>query len=170
MKTVIGVVLAMVTFAHAATPAEKRPVTHVYHGTAVVDDYEWLENFDDPAVRKWNDEQNAATRAYLSKLPAKTVVARRLKELYSATSADYFGLQYRRGGLFAMKFQPPAQQAWLVMLSKADDLGSERVVLDPNKLDAKGKIAIDFVEPSLDGKKIGVVVGEWERGWDAVLL
>ena len=59
-----------------------------------------------------------------------------------------------------MKFQPPAQQAWLVMLSKADDLGSERVVLDPNKLDAKGKITIDFVEPSLDGKKIAVSLSE----------
>ncbi|HEV8607489.1 MAG TPA: prolyl oligopeptidase family serine peptidase [Tepidisphaeraceae bacterium] len=162
MKTVIGVVLAMVTFALAATPAPapKRPVTHVYHGTSVVDDYEWLENFDDPAVRKWNDEQNAATRAYLSKLPAKAVIAKRLKELYSATSADYFGLQYRRGRLFAMKAKPPAQQPWLVLLKSVDDLASERVVLDPNKLDAQGRIAIDFVEASLDGKKIAVSLSE----------
>src|SRR5881398_48898 len=108
MKLTIGVVLAMVTFALAATPAPapKRPVTHVYHGTAVVDDYEWLENFDDPQVKKWNDEQNAAARAYLSKLSAKVPVAKRFKELYSATSPDYFGLQYRQGRLFAMKAQP----------------------------------------------------------------
>src|SRR5882724_164150 len=104
MKTAIGVLFAMATFAFAAPPAAKKPVTHVYHGTAVVDDYEWLENFDDPAVKKWNDEQNAATRAYLAKLAAKAVVAKRLKELYSATSPDYFGLQYRQGRLFAMKF------------------------------------------------------------------
>src|SRR3954470_5677028 len=93
MKLVIGVVMGMATLALAATPAEKRPVTNVYHGVSVVDDYQWLENFDDPAVRKGNDQQNAATRAYLSKLPAKPVIARRLKELYSATSPDYFGLQ-----------------------------------------------------------------------------
>src|SRR5881394_3249989 len=162
MKYAMGAILIMAISlnAIAATPAAKRPVTHVYHGTSVVDDYEWLENFDDPQVRKWNDEQNAAARAYFSKLPAKAVIAKRLKELYSATSADYFGLQYRRGNLFAMKAQPPAQQAWLVLLKSADDLGSERVVLDPNKLDAKGKIAIDFVEASLDGKKIAVSLSE----------
>lgn len=158
MKLVIGVVMGMATLALAATP--KRPVTSVYHGVSVVDDYQWLENFDDPAVRQWNDEQNAAARAYFSKLPAKPILAKRLKELYSTTSPDYFGLQYRRGVLFAMKFQPPAQQPWLVMLKSADDLASERVVLDPNKLDAKGKIAIDFVEASLDGKKIAVSMSE----------
>src|SRR5205814_1887452 len=60
----------------------------------------------------------------------------------------------------AMKAQPPAQQPWLVMLAKPDDLSSEQVDLDPNKLDAKGKIAIDFVESSLDGKKIAVSLSE----------
>ena len=160
MKYFLVVMMGISISAIAATPAVKKPVTHVYDGTAVVDDYEWLENFDDPAVKKWNDEQNAASRAYLAKLAAKAVVAKRLKELYSATSADYFGLQYRGGRLFAMKAKPPAQQAWLVMLKSADDLASERVVLDPNKLDAKGKIAIDFVEASLDGKKIAVSLSE----------
>jgi prolyl oligopeptidase len=153
-------VMGMAITAIAATPAAKRPVTNVYHGVSVVDDYQWLENFDDPEVKKWNDEQNAATRAYLGKLAAKPIIAKRLKELHSATSADYFGLQYRRGNLFAMKAKPPAQQPWLVLLKSADDLSAERVVLDPNKLDAKGKIAIDFVEASLDGKKIAVSMSE----------
>src|SRR6266571_3019704 len=112
MKLVIGMVLAMITSALAATPTAKKPVTNVYHGVSVVDDYQWLENFDDPQVKKWNDEQNTAARAYLAKLPAKAVLAKRLKELYSATSPDYFGLAYRRGNLFTMKFQPPAQQPW----------------------------------------------------------
>src|SRR5258705_1590263 len=125
MRYAIGVFLMSISLSACATKqtvtAEKRPVKNVYHGVTVVDDYQWLENFDDPAVRKWNDEQNAAARAYLAKLPAKAVIAKRLKELYSATSPDYFGLQYRQGRLFAMKFQPPAQQAWLVMLKSAND-------------------------------------------------
>src|SRR3954470_8228642 len=109
MRVAIGV-LIMVVSAFAAPPTPKRPVTNVYHGVSVVDDYQWLENFDDPQVRKWNDAQNAAARAYFSKLASKPIIAKRLKELYSATSADYFGLQYRRGRLFAMKAKPPAQQ------------------------------------------------------------
>ena len=62
MKFAIGVlIMTMALDTVAATP--KKPVTNVYHGVSVADDYQWLENFEDPAVRKWNDEQNAAARA-----------------------------------------------------------------------------------------------------------
>jgi prolyl oligopeptidase len=44
----------------------------------------------------------------------------------------------------------------LVTLASADDLKSERVVLDPNVLDAKGTTAIDWFVPSLDGKYVAV--------------
>jgi len=59
-----------------------------------------------------------------------------LKNLYSATSPNYYGFQYRHGILFAMKFKPPARQPWLVASTTTDDLKSERVVLDPNQPDA----------------------------------
>ena len=107
-------------FAVEAPPAPQHPVTNVYHGTVVVDDYIWLENFNDPAVIKWNEAQNKVSRAYLDRLSARAQVAERLKKLYSATSPNYFGLQYRRGALFAMKFKPPAQQPWLVALTSPD--------------------------------------------------
>src|SRR3954465_5998770 len=130
MKVAIGV-LIMAVSAFAAPPTPKRPVTNLYHGVNVVDDYQWLENFDDPQVKKWNEEQSAAARAYLSKMASKPFIAKRLKELYSANSADYFGLQYRQGNLFAMKAKPPAQQPWLMLLKSVDDLSSELVLLDP---------------------------------------
>ena len=55
-----------------------------------------------------------------------------------------------------MKFQPPKQQPLLVTLTSADDLKSEKVVLDPNVLDAKGTTAIDWFVPSLDGKYVAL--------------
>ena len=55
-----------------------------------------------------------------------------------------------------MKFQPPKQQQLLVTLTSADDLKSEKVVLDPNVLDAKGTTAIDWFVPSSDGKYVAV--------------
>src|SRR5205823_13013003 len=70
------------------------------------------------------------------------------------TSPSYSSLVSRPGILFAMKFQPPKQQPILVTLASADDLKSERVVLDPNVLDAKGTTAIDWFVPSLDGKYV----------------
>jgi len=145
-------------FNEPATP--KEPVTNTYFGTPVVDNYIWLENFDDPAVKKWSAAENQAARAYLDKLPARALVAQRLRKLYSATSANYYGLQSRPGALFATKFKPPAQQPWLVTLKSADDPQSERVVLDPNRLNGKGTTAIDFGVPSHDGKRVAVSSSE----------
>ena len=137
-----------------------RPVTNVYHGVTVVDNYRWLENFNDPEVKQWSAAQNAVTRAYLDNLPARSNIVKRLEKIYSQTAASYSGLQSRPGLLFAMKFQPPAQQPWLITLKSPNDPSSERVVLDPNKLDAKGTTAIDFYVPSLDGKRVAVSLSE----------
>lgn len=141
-------------------PAAKQPVTNTYFNTQVVDNYQWLEDFNDPAVKSWTAAENKITRAYLDKLPARDKVAERLKELYTATSANYFGLDYRPGVFFAMKFKPPAQQPWLITLKSPDDLQSEHVVLDPNKLNPKGATAMDFIVPSHDGKKVAVSLSE----------
>ena len=41
-------------------------------------------------------------------------------------------------------------------LASAEDLKSEKIVLDPNVLDSKGTTAIDWFVPSLDGKYVAV--------------
>ena len=56
----------------AAPPATpRRPITDEYHHTKVVDEYQWLENWDDPAVRQWSAAQNARTHEYLDRLQTK---------------------------------------------------------------------------------------------------
>ena len=37
--------------------APKKPVTDTYHGIQVADDYRWLEDDRDPAVKAWSLEQ-----------------------------------------------------------------------------------------------------------------
>jgi prolyl oligopeptidase len=138
----------------------KKPVTDTYHGVAVVDPYRWLENGNDPAVRKWDREQNEYARTYLDQLPTLTALRKRLTELNGATSPDYLGLTHRGGKLFALKMQPPKNQPFLITLASADDPKSERVLVDPNTLNTKGTTAIDFYVPSLDGKRVAVSLSE----------
>jgi len=136
--------------------APKKPVTDVYNGVSVTDDYRWLENYSDPAVRAWSDAQNHYARKYLDALPIRATLYEQLKALYSQPSPRYSGLRARGGVLFALKTQPPLQQPLLVTLKSADDLGSEHVVLDPNQLDTSGGTEIDFYVPSTDGKLVAV--------------
>ena len=136
------------TEAPAPPVAAKRPVTDEYHGVKVVDDYRWLEDWDNPDVKEWSQAQNKRAREYLDQLPSRPAIKERLEKLMTASSSRYFELSYRGGALFAMKAQPPKQQPMLVILQSADDPGSERILVDPNPLSDKGSIAIDFYVPS----------------------
>src|SRR5436853_2442208 len=146
--------------ADRASDTPKKPITDEYQGVKVQDDYQWLENDSDPAVKAWSDKQNQQTRAYLDKLPDRAAIEKQLTEWYARTSPSYSGLVSRPGILFAMKFQPPKQQPMLVTLTSADDLKSEKIVIDPNALDSKGTTAIDWFAPSGDGKYVAISISQ----------
>src|SRR5437762_317741 len=157
---VIGVITALTLLNLSATAASpetpKKPVSTKYQDVTVEDPYQWLEQDNDPQVKAWSGAQDQRTRQYLDRLPDRAAIAKQLTEWYAKTSPSYSSLVSRPGILFAMKFQPPKQQQLLVTLTSADDLKSEKVVLDPNVLDAKGTTAIDWFVPSLDGKYVAM--------------
>lgn len=143
-----------------APAAEKKPVSNEYHGTKVEDDYQWLENDDDPAVKAWSEAENKRARAALDSLPSRQKIEEQLKKWFAKTSPSYSSMVIRPGLLFSLKSQPPKQQPMLVTLASPNDLKSEKVLLDPNQLDSKGTTTIDWFEPSLDGKKVAVSISK----------
>jgi prolyl oligopeptidase len=157
-----GVTVTAVTVVTApgAIRTPRHAVVTDYHGVKVSDDYQWLENGGDPAVHRWSDAQNKQARTVLDHLETRPWVTERLKQLLDDPSPDYFALTWRRGLFFALKLQPPAQQPVLVTLRSVTNLSSERVVVDPNKLDPKGSTTIDWYVPSPDGKQVAVSLSE----------
>jgi prolyl oligopeptidase len=152
------VIVAQSTAVPKPPDTPKHPVIDEYHGVKVTDDYRWLENWDDPAVKQWSAAQNARTREYLDHLPDRAAIKDRMKQLIAASSVSYSRLQYRAGMLFAMRYQPPQQQAMLVVMRSADDPASAKVVFDPNAASAKGSIAVDFFVPSFGGKYVAAAL------------
>ena len=156
-KIALAVALLALAAAPAGPPATpKNPVTHTYHGVAVRDDYEWLENWEAPEVRKWSEAQSAYARSVLDSLPGRATIAARVRELRGPGVPRYSPYARRGGLLFAVKSQPPRQHPFLVTLTSADDAGSERVVVDPNVLDPSGATSMDWAVPSFDGKLVAV--------------
>jgi prolyl oligopeptidase len=151
-----GLTLANLPAIERPPQTPKKPVSDEYHGTTVEDPYQWLEKDDDPEVKAWSKAQNQRTRTYLDELPDRAGIEKQLTDWYAKTSPSYSSLVSRPGILFAMKFQPPRQQPLLVTLASVDDPKSEKIVIDPNALDAKGTTAIDWFVPSLDGKRVAV--------------
>lgn len=139
---------------------EKKPVTDEYQGVKVVDDYRWLEDTGALAVKAWTEAQNRCTRAYFDALPDRAGIQEQLTSWFAKDSPSYGWLTARPGRIFALKFQPPKQQRLLVALTSANDTTSEKVVLDPNELEPKGRVAMDWYVPSPDGKLVAVSLSE----------
>jgi len=138
----------------------KHTVTDEYQGVKVTDDYRWLENWDDDAVKQWSAAENARTRDYLDHLPARPAIRARVAQLIAASSAAFYDLQFRAGMLFAEEYQPPQQQPKLVVMRSADDPASARVIFDPNTASNKGSVAVDFYAPSFGGKYVAAALSE----------
>jgi len=141
-------------------PTAQHPVTNVYHGVTVVDNYQWLEDAAAPEVREWMRQQNGRTRTYFSRLPYREGIAQQLLQLRSEESARYFGLDQRKGKIFAMRFKPPAQQPVLVRLSSLNPPALWRTVFDPNAYNTNGSTAIDWSVPSPDGRLVAISLSE----------
>lgn len=136
--------------------AAPQAVTNTYHGVTVSDSYQWLENAANPEVQSWLKAENAVSRQWLDAIPGRDGIHARLKSLLMSSSSRYNHLKARPGKLFAIKSQPPKQQALLTVMGSPDQPAAEKVVLDPNLLAADGSISIDFYEPSPDGRLVAL--------------
>jgi prolyl oligopeptidase len=160
---VLGLGLAAASAACAqlpAIPSAREPATNIYHGTAVVDDYQWLEDAANPAVRDWTRQQNERTRAYFDKLEFHDGLEQELSELIADASAIYSLDDCRGGIIFATRFKPPAQQPVLVRLKSVFPPALRKAVFDPNLWNTNGTTAMDWSAPSTDGRLMAICLSE----------
>ncbi|HET9766493.1 MAG TPA: prolyl oligopeptidase family serine peptidase [Thermoanaerobaculia bacterium] len=151
----------------AAPVADRRPVTDLYHDVKVTDDYRWLEDWNDPAVQKWSEGQNAHARWVLDALPRVDAIRADLTRIFKMTVIRRGSLEIAGSRLFALRFQPPRQQPALVVMPLPADVAREKTVLDPLATDPQGGTSIDWYVPSPDGTKVAVSLSEGgsERGF-----
>jgi len=155
LRIILPILTAAALLAQTAPPpTPKKPVTDTYDKVTVTDNYRWLENFDDPAVKQWADTQNAAARAALDALPERDAIARQLRQIFQPAQARYFPIEQRGKLIFAMKSDQQHQHQIVVTLASIDDLGSEHTVLDPDAIDPQHLTEIDFAVPSPDGRYV----------------
>jgi prolyl oligopeptidase len=135
---------------------QKLPVTDVYHGVRVTEDYRWLEDFQNQEVRNWSATQNAYARSVLDALPGVDAIRKQVTEILSAATVSYSSVIHRGGRFFAIKRQPPKQQPFIITLNSLDDVDGARIIVDPNQIDSSGTTHIDWFKVSPDGKLLAV--------------
>jgi prolyl oligopeptidase len=133
-----------------------------YHGTQVADPYRWLEQpADTPEVRSWIEAQNAVTEAFLSTIPERETLRRRLTELwdYPKVSAPF-----KKGGrYFQLRNSGLQNQFVLYVMETLADAG--RVLLDPNALSEDGTVALQNFALSPDGRYLAYSLSRSGSDW-----
>ena len=136
------------------TPSHE--VVDTLHGEAVSDPYRWLEDGDTPETRRWTEQQNAVTEAYLAAIPAREGIRKRLQQLLSI---GVLGVPTpKRGRYFYLRRD--GQQNQPVLYWREGFWGADRIALDPNALNEAGTTALDWYYPSDDGHLIAYGLSE----------
>ncbi|MGA8437815.1 MAG: prolyl oligopeptidase family serine peptidase [Candidatus Sulfotelmatobacter sp.] len=148
----VGAVLAGDDVKSAASPtvpkAEKRPLEETLHGVKIVDNYRWLEDGSSSETQKWVEAEMAYTNAMLDPLPGREAIHKRLTELLSigSISAPQIGGKY----YFYTRREGMQNQPIVYVRDAADE--KDRVLVDVNQLAADGTIALDWYQPSENGR------------------
>ncbi len=136
----------------------------ILHGESIPDPYRWLEQGDDPRTQAWTASQNALTESLLAAVPGRARLRARLDELLSIGALST--PEPVAGRYFYQRRDGRQNQPVLYVREGRD--GEDRILIDPNQLDAQGTTALDWFYPSEDGRLLAY--GLSENGSEQSLL
>jgi prolyl oligopeptidase len=131
-------------------------------GNAPSDDpYRWLEDGDAPAVVRWTEAQNAATRKVLDAFPGRAALAAQFERLYAIGSLGAPVSRPHGKGKAEAKAtrryfytRRDGAQNQAVLYVRDGLHGADRALVDVNQERADGTRALDWWFPSEDGARV----------------
>ena len=132
-----------------------------YFGTQVSDPYRWLENDTSSQTAAWVEAENRVTSSYLSKIPLRPRLLKRLTQLanYEKLSAP----RKRHGKWYFSKNNGLQNQSVMYVMDSLD--GEPRVFLDPNTLSTDGTVALNGVYFSNNGRWAAYSISRSGSDW-----
>jgi len=143
----------------------KKAVIDTLFGTAVVDHYRWLEDDRSEETENWVKAENEVTFDYLSKIPYRDQLKKRLSELWNYEKVGtpfiegkhtYF---YKNNGL---------QNQFVVYRKKGD--AEPEVFLDPNTFSDDATTSLGSLSFSKDGKTTAYAISEGGSDWRKIII
>lgn len=138
----------------------------VYFGTEVPDPYRWLENDTSAATAAWVEAENKVTNEYLSRIPFREQLLKRLTDL---TNYEKIGAPFKKHGKYYF-FKNDGLQNQSVLYVQDSLEGEPRVFLDPNQLSADGTVALTGIFFSNNGKYAAYTISRSGSDWSEIYV
>ena len=136
-----------------------------YFGTKVSDPYRWLENDRAEDTKDWVVKQNKVTGDYMSQIPFRDAIKKRLTELwnYAKYTAPF------KEGAYTYFYKNDGLQNQSVLYRQKGNAEPE-VFLDPNKFSADGTTSLQGMDFSKDGSLAAFQISEGGSDWRKVIV
>ena len=135
-----------------------------YFGTRVADPYRWLEDDNSEETKKWVEEQNKVTFAYLEKIPYREKIRQRLKDIYNYPR---MGQPIRAGEYYFFYKNDGLQNQSVIYIQKGLE-GRPEVFIDPNQLSPDGTVRIGLAGFSPDFRYVAINRSEAGSDWSEI--
>lgn len=139
----------------------KMSQTDDYHGIKIEDPYRWLENDTSEQTRSWVNEQNKLTEEYLSSIPFRGKLKKRMIAFYNYPR---FSTPYRVGSYYYF-FKNDGLQNYPTFYRQNGLDGEPEVVVDPNGF-SDSTIQLTDVVVSKDGRYAAWGVSRGGSDWE----
>lgn len=120
----------------------------VYHGCEVKDPYRWMEDPENPEVKKYIDEQNDISRPYLNGFKDREQLASGLRKMWNYPK---YSCPSRHGSKYFFYKNSGLQNQSILYVKDSLD-GEATEFLDPNSLSPDGTVSLSGTKFSEDGK------------------
>ena len=143
----------------------KKPITDIYFGQEVKDNYRWLEDDLSSETEEWVKNQNKITFKYLNQIPFRSELKDRLLELldYEKISAPF------KKGDYTYFYKNSGLQNQSILYRTKDNKEPE-VFLDPNKFSNDGTTSLSGVSFSKDASLVAYSISEAGEDWRKVVV
>ncbi|WP_184547528.1 prolyl oligopeptidase family serine peptidase [Mucilaginibacter sp. FT3.2] len=145
---------------------KKVDTVDTYFDTPVPDPYRWLENDEAADTKAWVKEENKVTQDYLSQIPYREEMRKRLEVLwnYEKYSAPF------KEGKHTYFYKNDGLQSQSVLYRQEGDNGTPEIFLDPNKFSADGTTSLQGIDFTKNGELAAYQISEGGSDWRKVIV
>ncbi len=136
----------------------------VSYGIKVKDPYRWLEDSDNPEVKKWVEEQNNHARTFIDKITVRKELLEKFKKI---ASTKYFSVPVPAEKaspsekLNYYQFIKNPNQNFNALYLKQGLKGAPTLVLDPNKFSDDGSVTLYTKSFNFDFSKLAYATSKY---------
>jgi len=151
---------------YPAAPSDETVDT--YFGMEVADPYRPLENDTSAVTAEWVKAENAVTEQYLSAIPFRDSLRRRLTDLNNYVKE---GTPWRgNDGMFYFSRNDGLKNQSVIYRTAKLGEGEPEVFLDPNTLSDDGTVALTGLFQSKDGKYTAYTISRSGSDWSEIYV